>query len=402
MLPAYQVNPNPFGESMRFAGQSVGNALMQYGKMRREEQERMGNIEALARTPGIGLAQAESLAANPDVAKNVLAQYMDPMLGMRKNQAEAELGMVPLKRQQMQNELDLNPLKRRALEAEIQAKQRGAADQYGKAGTIVQDRDGTYYSVQFGSNGQKIVAPLEFGGRGLTPSRGVDTVGDTIIDKATGAPVRNVAPNIAGGEQAKIEGREQGERAMGAPKAMASLESADAKSKLVLSKIDQALPMVSAWTAGPGSLLANIPGTPARNLAEIKDTIVANLGFEELQDMRTNSPTGGALGAIAVQELAMLQKTKTSLDQAQTPPQLIKALNELKTFMAGSSERRRRAFEATYSQARPIATQQRPQQAPRPQPNQEAIQFLRSNPALAPKFDEMYGDGAAQRVMGGQ
>lgn len=226
-------------------------------------------------------------------------------------------------------------------------------EQYGKTGAIVQDKDGTFYSVQFGANGQKRVEPLQYGGNGLTPSKGTTVVGDTIRDSGTGRVIDNVAPNIAGGEQAKVEGRERGERAMGAPKAMAALESAEAKATLVSQKIAQALPMVTNWTAGAGSVLANVPGTPARNLAEIKDTIVANLGFEELQDMRTNSPTGGALGAIAVQELAMLQKTKTSLEQAQSPPQLISALKELQTFMAGSSERRRRAFQATYGQAQP-------------------------------------------------
>lgn len=44
--------------------------------------------ESLARTPGVGLTQAESLARTPEVAKNVLAQYMNPMLPIHRQQME--------------------------------------------------------------------------------------------------------------------------------------------------------------------------------------------------------------------------------------------------------------------------------------------------------------------------
>ena len=56
----------------------------------------------------------------------------------------------------------------------------------------------------------------------------------------------------------------------------------------------------------------------------------ANLGFAELQAMRQASPTGGALGQVAVQELDMLQSTLASLNQSQSPEQLRSSLNEVK------------------------------------------------------------------------
>ena len=168
-----------------------------------------------------------------------------------------------------------------------------------------------------------------------------------------GENVQTIPKNVAGEEQQKIVGRETGERQMAQPKAMASLESANSKTQLVRSKIAQALPMINNYTTGVGSLLSALPGTQARDLKETIDTIVANLGFEELQDMRNNSPTGGALGAIAVQELNMLQKTKTSLEQAQTVGQLTNAMRELDEFQAGAAERRKRAFDMTYGSQQP-------------------------------------------------
>lgn len=99
----------------------------------------------------------------------------------------------------------------------------------------------------------------------------------------------------------------------------------------VISKVDQALDRVGMNTAGLGSVLSSIPGTDAKNLQTTLDTIKANLGFAELQAMREASPTGGALGAIAVQELIALQSTVASLDQGQSPEQLRNSLAQIKT-----------------------------------------------------------------------
>jgi hypothetical protein len=45
--------------------------------------------------------------------------------------------------------------------------------------------------------------------------------------------------------------------------------------------------------------------------------------------MRDASPTGGALGQVAVQELVALQSTVASLDAAQSPKQLREALDKI-------------------------------------------------------------------------
>ena len=107
-------------------------------------------------------------------------------------------------------------------------------------------------------------------------------------------------------------------------------DAAVAQADRVIGKVDQALSKVGLTTAGPGSMLSGIPGTSAKNLATTLETIKANLGFAELQAMRDASPTGGALGAIAVQELVALQSTVASLDQGQSPDQLRKSLGDIR------------------------------------------------------------------------
>lgn len=115
-----------------------------------------------------------------------------------------------------------------------------------------------------------------------------------------------------------------------APKDAKRQQAAIDQSNRMILKTDQALEKVGSFSAGAGANLAVIPGTSARNLQADLQTIKANLGFAELQAMREASPTGGALGAVAQQELEALQSTVASLDQSQSPQQLRRNLNEIK------------------------------------------------------------------------
>ena len=53
--------------------------------------------------------------------------------------------------------------------------------------------------------------------------------------------------------------------------------------------------------------MAIVPRTQAKDYAQRLDTLKANIGFGELQRMRDNSPTGGALGQVTERELNFLQ-----------------------------------------------------------------------------------------------
>lgn len=95
----------------------------------------------------------------------------------------------------------------------------------------------------------------------------------------------------------------------------------------VISFIDAAIPDVGLLTAGLGAaVFSKLPGTDARDLAAKIDTVKANIGFDRLQQMRQESPTGGALGQVAVKELDFLQSVRGSLDNWQSPAELRKNL----------------------------------------------------------------------------
>lgn len=118
-----------------------------------------------------------------------------------------------------------------------------------------------------------------------------------------------------------------------------------AKANVVLDKVDEALGvfnpetkkregggMLGFNTTGlAGSALSMVPGTDAYNLDKVLDTIRANIGFGELNAMRAASPTGGALGQVAVRELELLQSTLGSLEQGQDKKKLEQNLEAVST-----------------------------------------------------------------------
>lgn len=130
---------------------------------------------------------------------------------------------------------------------------------------------------------------------------------------------------IAGGPAAqKIETADEKELKM--------REGAIAQADRVIATAKESLKKVGATTAGiGGALMKKVPGSTAKDLDSLLLTIKANLGFAELQAMRQASPTGGALGQVAVQELQALQSTVAALDQEQSPPQLKKHINDIVT-----------------------------------------------------------------------
>lgn len=278
-------------------------------------------------------------------------EYNDPATAFKLIAAEAGQWRDPMDEKMKAADLAYKQAQTSKLYADAKE---GAAD-FGKAGTIVQGKDGRYYAVRFRADGTEQINPLEVGGQAVTPDRGTDVVGDTIINKATGQEIRNVGSNIAAGEQKKVEGREMGERKMAVPKARASLRALETQHRNVLNTIDRAMPQITKWTTGlAGQTLSSLGGTDANDLRVLLNTIKANLGFDKLQDMRDNSPTGGALGQVAVAELEMLQSAFASVEQSQTPEQLRENVLYLTGLLKEMQNNRRMAFDETYgSENRP-------------------------------------------------
>lgn len=106
------------------------------------------------------------------------------------------------------------------------------------------------------------------------------------------------------------------------------------KADLISQDIDRAVEMAKDYwvipNTGVGSVLSAIPGTKAHDLSRMLDGIKARIGFDSLQEMRDNSPTGGALGQVSEMENRLLQATFGSLEQSQSEEEFIFNLRRLK------------------------------------------------------------------------
>lgn len=132
--------------------------------------------------------------------------------------------------------------------------------------------------------------------------------------------------NIEGGKQEQDASEEDQAR-------IATFTNQSRSGRIVLENIDRAIEIAmgtSMATGLRGQLLQNIGGTEARNLAKTIETVSATIGFDRLQRMRDESPTGGALGQVAVQELEALRATMGSLDITQDREIVVRNLQRVK------------------------------------------------------------------------
>jgi hypothetical protein len=211
---------------------------------------------------------------------------------------------------------------------------------------------------------------------GFTPTPGVKMLntgtGFVPVQTKTGQPVAGAAfqpgagqkpsgptgyipKDVRGEAYQKKEGAESAERDAALPekknKAEAALSDLKRQWSVVDTDIDRAIKSIDAgWMprAGLGSSLAAIPGTPQNDLQNLLNTIKANIGFDKLQSMRMNSPTGGALGNVSDNENKLLQAVQGALEQTQSDKQLKYNLTRIKQLMTAVKDERENAFQRDF------------------------------------------------------
>lgn len=272
------------------------------------------------------------LAESPELASGVLGTVM----GNKVNP------MLPLQMQNMQGEIDarkaglaMDPLKMDLLRAQIESERAKAANGGGEVPASV--REWEYYSGLPTDQQDKYL--------GMKRASENRLVGNTIRDMRTGVPVADVGEAIAGGEAAKVEGKATAEGKMNLPKAEIALKQYEIQNGVVKEDIGRALNGVKWGTTGWRGVVGNyLPGSDAYNLKELIMGIKANVGFDHLQQMRDNSPTGGALGQVSEQENRLLQSVLGSLENSQSEDQLRFNLQRLDKIMGDYQDLRQRAY----------------------------------------------------------
>ena len=136
--------------------------------------------------------------------------------------------------------------------------------------------------------------------------------------------------NIEGGKQEQDASKEDEAR-------LERFTNQSRSGRIVLENLDRAIELAQdpLATGFAGGALQNVGANPltgsvAIDLAKTVETITATIGFDRLQRMREESPTGGALGQVAVQELEALRATMGSLDLRQSKDVVTRNLRRVK------------------------------------------------------------------------
>ncbi len=111
-------------------------------------------------------------------------------------------------------------------------------------------------------------------------------------------------------------------------------EARETSGNIVVQDIDKAVKLIkespAATTGGGGQFLQYVPWTNAHNAEKLLKGVRTNIGFDKLQAMRAQSPTGAALGSVSDTENAMLQSVMGSLELSQSKDQLLENLARVK------------------------------------------------------------------------
>lgn len=230
----------------------------------------------------------------------------------------------------------------------------------------------TYYEVPDPVTGEKTVQFGQLGNRGTfrpialpdgakpaLPVQQLNTeTGFVPVDKFGGRPEGAVETPI-NNQQAAYDtgvGKGQAEIDVAKPekarKAQGALNALERQVGLVAQDIDKAIAAADnnpLFTTGfLGDWTSAVAGTPAYDLKQTLLTIQANIGFDRLQEMRNNSPTGGALGAISDKETALLQAVNGALAQGQSKDQFKANLERVKALQAEVLAERKQAFSTDF------------------------------------------------------
>jgi hypothetical protein len=141
----------------------------------------------------------------------------------------------------------------------------------------------------------------------------------------------------------------EAEKIINKPKIESGLAASEAKTGMLDETIDKAKEQTGAWTTGLlGASTGWVPGTPAHDLGKTLDTVRSNIGFDKLQEMRANSPTGGALGQVSEMENKLLQSVWSSVEQSQSQDQLNENLEKVRRQVKESWDRIKAAYKKEY------------------------------------------------------
>jgi hypothetical protein len=238
--------------------------------------------------------------------------------------------------------------------------------EYGLTPQFGTDENGNPVLIQLGKDGSAIRTPLP---EGVQLSTGIERhdLGDRVIfrdrrsgevvgtEMKGGSPSADQMPTGDGGLQAIPGSTLDVERTTAAQEAerrrIGRQSEIQRAGQTVLRSVNRGLEYLPQLTQGEGIIGSNaraaksgVRGTPEYNLKLQVADMLSNVGLDRLQQMRDNSPTGGALGQVPIQQQQRLEQVLGSFDLSQDPAIIEENLKQVNNIyidvMFGSRQER--------------------------------------------------------------
>lgn len=279
---------------------------------------------AMRAAQGMTVQEQELASAFPE--RFFLGREAEQERGFRSGEAALDRGFRADEAEKARAYGDEQGEKERGFRAELERersaqRERAAAEpRYGLTPIYGTDADGRRVAFQMGSNGTLTQLP--------TPD-GVTLENDFFRSRQ----------RELGKGRAKVE--------LGRTKAGATLETAALNKDRLIEDLNKAIEQSGRGNTGViGGRLTMTSGQ--QDFASLVDSIKARIGFEELQTMRDNSPTGGALGQVTEREIAFLQALRGSIDRLQSEGALDANLGRIVQDVEASFQRMQDAYLQDY------------------------------------------------------
>lgn len=177
---------------------------------------------------------------------------------------------------------------------------------YGMGGQMLRMPDGSVKLVQPGSAGDVKLTDLPAGAIPLVG--GTYVTGDTLRQKSTGAPLENIAPNIAGKEAAEAVGQARGKAAADLPR--------------IVDNASQALRTIQQIRAHPGreyglgigGVLGPVPGTSQAGFVDLVEQAKGKAFLEAFNSLKGGGQITEAEGRKATEAIARLNRARRAED----------------------------------------------------------------------------------------
>lgn len=261
-----------------------------------KERDRAGALALISAGVGIAGGKSQNVARNLAGAQDAIKGYQDAMTNL-----DTREGNLLTNKAQLEIEAQRQLLGGTGQDGEV----------YGTTVNYAKDADGNMHAYVIGNKGSIKEIPLPEGQMMLDPQ-------DVATLKAAGAAEGAVFNTANFNKERAVQ------------------FSYNQKHQDMMTNLDMLEQYVSTLPVNGVYSMFTLPGSPQYDVRALIDSVLGQKALSELQAMRENSPTGGAMGNVTDRDMSLLQNAGIALSQGLSRDLFLAQLKRLRGQLEAS------------------------------------------------------------------